>query len=313
MINRIWRIGLLVLLAFAAAAHAGQEHYDYDALGRLIRFINPAGEVTEYDYDAVGNILEVRRAAAIPPQITGVAPDSVRRGKTTAIVVTGADLLGATVIAAGDGLHITDLRSTATEITFLLTVDDGVTLGPQPFTLSSSTGSAGFSLDVRPVLPSVIASPATLILSPGGQSVELKVTLSSPDIQDHRLALTITDPAVASISAATLNFPAGQTQASLTVTSGALGNTVLDLASATLKPVKVGIYVTKGEGSGDDYPGERLRFSAQVGVTRQPQMLTQPIGPFISPAVGVTRQPQMLTQPIGPFISPAVGVDKGLE
>jgi YD repeat-containing protein len=306
MMNRNWRIGLLALLALAAvAAHAGQERYDYDALGRLIRFINPVGEGTEYVYDAVGNILAVRRVVVQPPRISAVAPAAVRHNATVPVVVTGTDLLGATVTSADPGLRITGLRSSATEVSFDLLPASTVPIGAQPFTLSSSTGSAGFSLTVKPELPRVIATPATVILSPGGQTMGLSLALSNADVDAHRLALTVTDPAVASISAVTLDFPAGQTHASLTVTSGALGTSVLDLASATLAPAKVGIFVSGGGGAGD-----QLRLSAQVGITREPQALTQPAGPFASAAVGVIREPQTLTQPAGPFTSAAVGVTR---
>ncbi len=67
MTNHIRRLGLLALLALAASAYAGQERYDYDSLGHLIRIINPAGEGTEYVCDVVGDILAVREVEASPP------------------------------------------------------------------------------------------------------------------------------------------------------------------------------------------------------------------------------------------------------
>ncbi|BBJ23516.1 RHS repeat domain-containing protein [Candidatus Nitrotoga sp. AM1P] len=54
--------GFLFLLGLAGVvtvASAGTEKYDYDPLGRLIRFINPQGLITRYIYDGVGNILRV--------------------------------------------------------------------------------------------------------------------------------------------------------------------------------------------------------------------------------------------------------------
>jgi YD repeat-containing protein len=93
MRHRVWLVGLPILLLVAAAIQAGQERYDYDALGRLVRFINPAGEGTEYVYDAVGNILAVRQVQVSPPRITSVSPTTVRRGATTSVLVTGTDLL----------------------------------------------------------------------------------------------------------------------------------------------------------------------------------------------------------------------------
>lgn len=305
IINRIRQIGLVALVAFTAAVSAGQERYDYDVLGRLIRFINPAGQATEYVYDAVGNILEVRRGEAKPPQITDVDPGTVRRSATVPVVVTGTDLLGATVTAADPGMRITGLRSFATEVSFDLFPDEDVPLGAQLFTLSSSTGSAEFSLTVKPELPRLVATPATVILSPGGSTTEVTLALSSPDVDDHQLTLTMADPAVAALSDATVEFSAGQTQSVLTVTSAERGTSILNLVSATLAPAKVGLFVTDEAG-----PGDRLRLSSLVGVTREPQALTEPAGPFTAAAVGVMRQPQALAEPAGPFSAAAVGVTR---
>ncbi|MCB1872133.1 MAG: hypothetical protein KDI49_09045 [Gammaproteobacteria bacterium] len=303
--NQIRRVGLLLLLACGVIAQAGQERYDYDALGRLIRYINPAGQATEYVYDAVGNILAVRSIEVHPPQISSVTPGIVRHNASVTVIVTGSELLGATITAADPGMRISGLRSSATEVSFDLLPEGDVPLGAQLFTLSSSTGAAQFSLTVAPELPRVVAVPPTLILGPGGQTGALGLSLSHADIDDHRLTLNVGDPAVAGISAVTLEFPAGQTEASLTVTSGALGTTAIDLTSATLPPRKVGVHVTNDEG-----PGERLRVSSAVGVTREPRALTEPAGPFSAAAVGITREPQLLTEPAGPFTAAAVGITR---
>ncbi|MCB1905455.1 MAG: hypothetical protein KDI18_15470 [Gammaproteobacteria bacterium] len=305
MTQQISRLGLFLLLVLAVIAQAGQERYDYDALGRLIRYINPAGEGTEYVYDAVGNILEVRRIEVNPPKVIDVDPPAVRRSVSVPVVVTGTDLLGATVTADDPGMRIMGQRSSTTEVSFELLPGEGVPLGVQLFTLSSSTGTAEFSLTVKPELPHIVASPPTLILSPGGQTTELSLSLSNADVDHHQLTLTVSDPAVAAISTVTLEFPAGQTEASLTVTSGALGTSAIDLTSATLSPWKVGIHVTNDEG-----PGERLRVSSLVGVVREPRALAEPAGPFTAAAVGITREPQALTQPAGPFTAAAVSITR---
>jgi len=85
---------LAALLALVGAAYAAQERYDYDSLGRLIRYIDQAGQVTEYVYDAVGNILEVRRGVAVQPSIASVVPDIVRRGQSVPVQVLGSGLAG---------------------------------------------------------------------------------------------------------------------------------------------------------------------------------------------------------------------------
>jgi len=58
---------------FAGPVQAGEERYDYDALGRLVRVIDEQGRVTEYVYDAAGNILQVivsGTGSAQPPAVT---------------------------------------------------------------------------------------------------------------------------------------------------------------------------------------------------------------------------------------------------
>ena len=40
-----------MLVAGAAAVHAGTERFDYDALARLVRHIDSSGTITEYAYD----------------------------------------------------------------------------------------------------------------------------------------------------------------------------------------------------------------------------------------------------------------------
>lgn len=77
-------VGFLFLLGLAGlitVASAGTEKYDYDPLGRLIRFTNPQGLVTRYTYDGVGNILGVQ--GGLQPQIPvigSVSPGQIRRG-----------------------------------------------------------------------------------------------------------------------------------------------------------------------------------------------------------------------------------------
>jgi len=303
MMNRIRQMGLLALLVLAAAApQAGQERYDYDALGRLIRYINPAGEATEYVYDAVGNVLEVRRGEVNPPRITGVAPDIVRHNTKVPVVVTGTDLLGATVTAADPGLRISSLRSSSTEVTFDLLPDESVPLGVQPFTLASSTGSAGFSLTVKEQLPQIVVMPPQLILAPG-EFAELRVSLSHPDDEGGLLILNIADPSIASLSSGTLDFAAGTTELRLTVTALARGYSWIELGAAELAPVRCGVQVPE-----DEPPGARARFAETVGVVRTPAPVYRSSGPYVAARVGVTREHSVASRPLGPFMAPPVGV-----
>ena len=103
-----WLIALLLALcSFASSAHAAQERYDYDALGRLIRVIDEAGRVTEYVYDPAGNILQVITASSGAQGLSGTAttPNALRRGETKAIIIAGNYFIGAQGNTTDHGLE----------------------------------------------------------------------------------------------------------------------------------------------------------------------------------------------------------------
>ena len=52
------------LVVTGTVGQAGQERYEYDPIGRLVRFTDSNNEVTDYTYDAAGNILSVTRGSA---------------------------------------------------------------------------------------------------------------------------------------------------------------------------------------------------------------------------------------------------------
>jgi len=237
-------------------------------------------------------------------------------------VVVGNGLLGASVGSPDPALRVSNLRSAATEVRFTLTVDESASLGPHGFTLSSSLGSAGFTLTVKPAAPLLVANPSPVVLAPNGDSAEILLTLGNADDIDHHVELAVTDPTLAAVSASALDLPAGETEARVVVTSGVLGSTVLDLPSAALDRVRVGIFVT------EEGPGERFRVARPAGVLRQvPGVIMGPLlvapnvgvvratapavspsGPFVAPPVGVVRAPPPTVTPSGPFVAPSVGV-----
>ncbi len=66
---------------------AGQERYDYDPIGRLIRYTDSNNQVTDYTYDKSGNITSVMRGAAgsnLQPTLSSVTPSVVRLGRRRA-------------------------------------------------------------------------------------------------------------------------------------------------------------------------------------------------------------------------------------
>ena len=84
-------VACLVGAIGSAELNAGEERYDYDALGRLVRVIDEQGRVMQYVYDAAGNILQViTGGTAQPPAVTSINPTSIVRGETKQVSITGS-------------------------------------------------------------------------------------------------------------------------------------------------------------------------------------------------------------------------------
>jgi len=92
-------MSLLALILSGVAPHgnAGQERYEYDPIGRLIRYLDVNNQVTEYAYDAAGNILSVTKggsANTYVPTLASVTPNFIRRGESRALTLAGQHLQG---------------------------------------------------------------------------------------------------------------------------------------------------------------------------------------------------------------------------
>ncbi|MBN8451202.1 MAG: hypothetical protein J0M13_19815 [Candidatus Accumulibacter sp.] len=302
-------VGLVIMgivLGWAASAHAGTERFDYDALGRLVRHVDPSGTMTDYAYDPVGNLLEVRRSNdAGPPVVSSVAPANVRRGQSVRVAIGGSRLSGARVTTSDPELDISALSSTATTISFTLGASPAAMLGARVFSVVTSSGGAIFPLMIDPQVPALNFAPSPVTLK-AGQTQELTLTLSNPDSVAHNLSLAIANPAVASVSTASINLLPGQTGAVFSVSAIASGTTTLNVGSPTLGPTVVGIFVSA------PFAGETAAYAPLVGVFRAEAVGggASPLGPFTAPIVGVFR-PEPTgggASPLGPFTAPIVGV-----
>src|SRR5213593_1812944 len=279
----LWLTGAAVGLV--PAADAGQERYDYDALGRLIRVIDEQGRVTEYVYDAAGNLLQViTGGTAQAPTVTAITPTSIRRGETKQIQVTGSDLTGTTVTVADAGLRLSNVSTTASQVTFTLTALTTATLGSQTFTFSKAAGSATATITVNPELPKMFVSPAPLAILPDGVARQFTVRLSNADTIDNTIGLTVKDTTVATVSPASLTIPAGQTEAQASITGLKVGQTALTLTSVTLGTTSVPIFVTT------EVRGLNTSVSALLGVVKEQSATSAPpttVSPVISASLGV--------------------------
>ncbi|HET7159829.1 MAG TPA: RHS repeat domain-containing protein, partial [Burkholderiales bacterium] len=282
-----WLISAL-LLCGVYFAHAAQERYDYDGLGRLIRVIDEQGRVTDYVYDAAGNILQViAGAAAQAPVISAILPNTLRRGETRAFQITGTGLTGAHLSAADPGLDITSLRVSARQILFNLTATMSAAIGSQLLTLSNAAGSTTVAITVNPVQPVLGMTPLPIAVPPTGAARSFFVSLSTPDNIAHVINIASANPAIATVSPASVTFIAGQTEAVVSIAGVSAGTTAINLTSATLPSTSVPVFVTS------EFTGITTSFAQPLGVTLEsaPGGTSTLVGPIVSPNVGVALGP----------------------
>lgn len=244
---RLALCGLAIVVAMSGgAALAGTERYDYDALGRLVRAIDEQGRVTEYVYDPAGNLLRVivsGAGSAVPPAVTSISPGSIRRAETRSFVITGTGLTGARLSTTDPALEISALRTSATQITFDLTVLPSAPLGAHVFSLSNAVGSASVQVSVNPVLPVLGLSPQPVALAFGAAPRDFAVTLSSADNIDHVVSVVSADPAIVTVSPSSITFVAGQTESVVSIAPQAMGTTTIDLAAVALAALSIQVGV----------------------------------------------------------------------
>ena len=251
---------VLAITLFTGVVQAGTEHYDYDAIGRLIRYIDSRGNVTEYVYDPVGNITAVRAGGALlPPTVASITPTSLRRGQQASVTILGSNLKDARLSADDPGLSISGFNTSAGQVSFSLAVAVTAALGAQPIRLANSAGAAAAAIVVNPALPTPLVDPSPLAIAPDKVPRSITIRLSHADTVEHRLALS-TSNARFSVAPASVTIAAGQTQATATVTGLSVGQGTLSLASATLGNSLVPVFIT------GEYRGLNTSFSAPLGV-----------------------------------------------
>src|SRR5688572_27432176 len=280
----------LLLTVFGAPALAGEERYDYDALGRLVRVIDEQGRVTEYVYDAAGNILQVivsGPGSAQPPVVTTSNVTSIRRGETKAFQITGTGLTGAHVQTPDPGLDISGLQVSATQISFSLTATAAAGLGVHALSITNAGGAASVQLTVNPVLPKLNMAPLPIAVPPSGSGRQFFVTLSSPDNIDHVVSLVSSNTARMTVSPASVTFTAGQIEKLVTVTGHTVGNAAINLSAPLLTPTSVPVFVTA------EFTGITTSFAPLLQVIKEqaPGQTSTTFGPFASPNIGVAKGP----------------------
>ena len=291
--RRFGTAGILLAVAallLALCAAAGTERYDYDPLGRLIRYVDSDGRVTEYVYDAAGNILEVRRAGTaqqLAPAIESVTPTAMRAGETVQVLVAGTNLVGARLISPDSRIGVGQVQATATSFGFAVTATADAPAGTHTFTLTNAGGSASFAFAISPLLPKLQASPNPLAVPPDGLERQFGIRLSNADTMAHAINLASSDGNVVQVTPPSLLFAPGVTEAFATIRGVAAGNATLSLTSATLDALLVPVFATA------EFAGINTSYASHVGAILLPavQPNLRSVDPLLSPNVAVLRSP----------------------
>lgn len=297
--------GLLFAAGSSTVSMAGQERYEYDPIGRLIRYVDSSNQVTEYNYDAAGNILSVIKGGSTNsyiPTLTSVTPNFIRLGETKAITLTGQGLQTGVLQTSDSAMDLASVRQTPTQIQADLSVGLSASTGPQTLTFSNAEGTAKINIAVGPALPELAVEPSPLALPPDNAAHAVTIRLSNADVIAHQIAIASTDVSKATVSPANLTLSAGQTSVQVNITSKAAGFINLVLTSPTLRTVTVPVFITT------DFRGVNTSIASAVGVVVgdvQPSS-TAPTtsGTFASPRVGVAvgavlTQTQPKALPVG--------------
>lgn len=280
-------------------------------------------------------------------EVSGVAPASLRREETKSFTLAGNNLQGASIsVPAGVGLSLANLQTTPTQATFSLSAASGASLGAQVLTVTNpavANGSATATVTVMNAFPKVVVTPSPLVVPPDGSSHAFSLQLTNSDAVAHVLNLSPADPTIASVSPSSVTVPAGETQATVSMTGLKLGYTVLNISSPTLAAITVPVYVTNALNTGASIgplismpvgvermvdgsklaPGSVVSplNSMPVGVERATSGVGLPVGsslgPVISKPVGVARAADTSSLPagtsLGPVASSPVGVARALD
>lgn len=300
------------LLFVSTCALGGEERYDYDLLGRLIRVVDEQGRVTEYDYDAAGNILAVRRVETrSPPTVSAQDLGVIRQGEIRKFVVSGSGLSGLVLRSSNPLVSLSSVRIGASELAFTLTAQPEAPLGSLELYGTNSLGGITFNLRVAPLV-SASAVPTPLAIPPDGQPYQAHLILSDAFLVEIPVQITVVNASLALAPAPVVTVAPGQTLVPFRLLGVSEGETAVVLSSVNwVTPVRIPLIVAS------DYQKYNRRASAPIGIVKgSPTDLAQPVpsAPLLTPPVGIVRgNPTVLPEsaPSGPLLAPHIGIVRG--
>ena len=205
-----WSGAVLLLLSLLSPVLAQQSsgiRYVYDDLNRLIKVIDPMGEVAEYVYDAVGNILEIRRSTLAELAIIDFTPSGGAVETVVTIQGQGFSPTPSQNVVAFNGTTTAVSSATSTEL--VVTVPPGATTGPITVAVAGDTA----------------VSDRDFVLFPAITSMQPIVALAGTPLPNVQVQGT-------NLTGSTFTFSPTRTPPALTVTSATIAP---GGASATLQ------------------------------------------------------------------------------
>jgi YD repeat-containing protein len=191
--------------------------YVYDALGRLVGVVDPAGDTGVYQYDAVGNLTGIARYASSTVGIIAVTQGSGPAGTLVTISGTAFSATPGQNTVTFNGISATVISSTTTQI--IVTVPTGVTSGPIVV-----TSPAGAATSATPFTVSGSGAPTITSFTPNVGAATTAVTITGTNFEsvptNNRLNFYVAARAlVGSASTTTLSatVPVGATSGRLTI------------------------------------------------------------------------------------------------
>jgi YD repeat-containing protein len=216
---------LLSLLGLALAQQSPGIRYVYDDLNRLIKVIDPAGEVAEYVYDAVGNILEIRRSTLAELAIIDFTPS---RGAVETVVTIQGQGFSPTPsqnVVTFDGTTAAVHSATSTEL--VVTVPPGATTGPITVAVAADTAESDRDFAVLPAITSL----QPMVALAGTATLNVQVQGSNLTGSTFTFAPARTPPAL-TVNAATIDPGGASATLQVTVNANAAGTFVIVATNA---------------------------------------------------------------------------------
>lgn len=239
--------------------------------------------------------------------VSGITPNSVRRGESVRMRIVGEQLQGVQVeVPANAGLSVGAPVSGPTWAEFDLAATAGAPLGVQTLTFASpdATGTASIGVDVVRSLPELYLSPNPVVIAPDGKSYGVSVHLTEPDTVDRVVQLSVGDAAIAQVDPPTLTLPAGQTLASISLRGVAAGSThllmsadglvtvsarvMVDAKAAGANSAQASLRVIKGGASTVPIGADQLTMSGRLRVIKGGASSVPDNVPFVAQAHPVT-------------------------